>query len=132
MKWINLFGAPVGRSGKNSDLMNNNPTEASDWKGRMLVEYFCIEHKYPEFKVQDIADDFDRDLFESTTAPNDYFVIFEFGSGLLLPSEQKYKLRLQIAEMKWTSDSANVQKANFNRWSFRDQANFQMPYKEAK
>jgi hypothetical protein len=50
-KWINLYGAPTGRSGSNTNRMNKNPDEASNWKGRIVVEYWCIDHKFPEYKV---------------------------------------------------------------------------------
>lgn len=36
-RWLNLYGAPVGYSGANTDKMNNNPEFASTWKGRLLV-----------------------------------------------------------------------------------------------
>jgi len=35
--WINIYGAPVGYSGENTNKMNNNPEYASTWKGRVLV-----------------------------------------------------------------------------------------------
>lgn len=50
-KWINLYGAPIDRSGSVTDEMNKNPDVASNWKGRIVVEYWCIDHKYPEFKI---------------------------------------------------------------------------------
>ena len=52
MKWINLYGAPVGRSGSNTDKMNNNPECASTWKGRILVEYHCEDFKYPVYAAR--------------------------------------------------------------------------------
>ena len=44
-KWINLYGAPVGRSGTNTNKMNEHPESASTWKGRILVEYWCEDYK---------------------------------------------------------------------------------------
>jgi len=35
--WINVYGAPLGYSGENTQKMNNNPELASTWKGRVLV-----------------------------------------------------------------------------------------------
>lgn len=35
--WKNVYGAPVGCSGKITDKMNLNPELASFWKGRILV-----------------------------------------------------------------------------------------------
>lgn len=65
-KWINLYGAPTGRSGSNTHLMNTNPEEASNWKGRICIEYWCVDHKYPEFKVQPVPADFDSRMYERT------------------------------------------------------------------
>jgi hypothetical protein len=49
--WINLYGAPVGYSGKNCDRMNNHPEYASTWKGRILVQYFAEDTKNPVMKI---------------------------------------------------------------------------------
>lgn len=37
LTWKNLYGAPVGKSGANTNLMNENPEMASTWKGRLLM-----------------------------------------------------------------------------------------------
>lgn len=39
--WKNIYGAPVGVSGKNTNLMNKNPELASTWKGRVLLQHEC-------------------------------------------------------------------------------------------
>lgn len=49
--WINIYGSPVGFSGKNCDKMNNNPEFASAWKGRVLVHYMAEDVKNPELKI---------------------------------------------------------------------------------
>jgi hypothetical protein len=35
--WKNIYGAPLNKSGANTDLMNANPESASNWKGRILM-----------------------------------------------------------------------------------------------
>jgi hypothetical protein len=35
--WRNVYGAPLDKSGPNTDLMNSNPEAASTWKGRILI-----------------------------------------------------------------------------------------------
>jgi hypothetical protein len=40
--WKNIYGAPVGCSGSNTDMMNANPEMASTWKGRVLIQV-CAE-----------------------------------------------------------------------------------------
>lgn len=39
--WKNIYGAPTGVSGKNTNLMNRNPELASTWKGRVLMQCEC-------------------------------------------------------------------------------------------
>ena len=56
MKWLNFYGPPRGTSGKHTDKMRRDPTYASHWAGRVLCEYFCIDNKYPTFKVRKIKD----------------------------------------------------------------------------
>jgi hypothetical protein len=36
--------------------MRRDELKASKWAGRMLVEYFCMESKYPVYKVKTIKD----------------------------------------------------------------------------
>jgi hypothetical protein len=35
--WKNIYGAPLDKSGENTDKMNANPELASTWKGRILM-----------------------------------------------------------------------------------------------
>lgn len=50
--WKNIYGAPMGVSGKNSDLMNANPEIASLWKGRILMQCLAEETEKPLLLVQ--------------------------------------------------------------------------------
>ena len=36
--WKNVYGAPLDKTGANTDLMNSNPEAASTWKGRILMQ----------------------------------------------------------------------------------------------
>ena len=59
LKWINMYGARTVQGGINSDAaneMNKNPQIASSWKGRILIEYFVEDSKYPLSKVYNIKD----------------------------------------------------------------------------
>ena len=56
-KWINLYGspkAPKAFSGKNADKMNADPSAASAYLGRVLVEYFVVDSKHPILKKMSI------------------------------------------------------------------------------
>jgi len=63
MKWVNLFGCNPADSGsfgarkKAADSQNENPDEATTFKGRVLVEYFSVDCKHPEMKIRDIKKD---------------------------------------------------------------------------
>ena len=50
--WKNIYGAPMGVSGKNSDRMNANPEVASFWKGRILMQCIAEETEKPLLLVQ--------------------------------------------------------------------------------
>lgn len=45
LTWTNLYGSPLGVSGKNTDRMNENPELASTWKGRLLMHISCVDIK---------------------------------------------------------------------------------------
>ena len=45
--WKNVYGAPIGKSGENTDLMNTNPEVASTWKGRILMQVIAEKTEKP-------------------------------------------------------------------------------------
>ena len=54
--WHNLYGAPIGYSGKTCDLMNDNPEVGSAWKGRILMQIESVDSKHPERKEAVLED----------------------------------------------------------------------------
>jgi hypothetical protein len=54
-KWVNIYGAPIGRSGATCTKMNNNPELASTWRGRILIQYYAEPTKNPVMKIQPIS-----------------------------------------------------------------------------
>jgi hypothetical protein len=56
--WKNLYGSPLGCSGDNTNLMNDNPEMASTWKGRTLMHLTAYDIKNPEMKVAPLDMDF--------------------------------------------------------------------------
>lgn len=92
-----------------------------------------MDHKYPEFKVKNIPPDIDTRLYEKVITPNRYFMIGEFGSGLCLPTGEKYRLKFALAEMNWESNKPKNNKQDFCRWDERFAGeNFEAPYSEGK
>jgi len=45
--WKNIYGAPMGVSGKHATYMNNNPEAASLWKGRILMQVYAEKTEKP-------------------------------------------------------------------------------------
>jgi hypothetical protein len=39
--WKNIYGSPLGCSGANTNMMNDNNELASNWKGRILMHISC-------------------------------------------------------------------------------------------
>jgi hypothetical protein len=49
--WKNIYGAPLGKSGSNTDKMNSNPDLGSTWKGRILMQITAEKTEAPLVKV---------------------------------------------------------------------------------
>jgi len=56
MRWVNLYGCNPEYSGKHAEEQNKYPLEATTFKGRVLVEYWCIDDEHPVMKVRDIEE----------------------------------------------------------------------------
>jgi len=49
LRWVNIYGAPTGLvEGPNMKKMNDNPEQASRWKGRLLLHVQVSDSKSPE------------------------------------------------------------------------------------
>lgn len=56
-RWVNLYGCNADYSGAEADKQNQHIDEATTFKGRVLVEYWTIDHKHPVMKIRDIKED---------------------------------------------------------------------------
>ena len=56
--WRNIYGSPLGVSGKSTDAMNESPEIASTWKGRCLMHLSAFDTKSPELKVVPLDNNF--------------------------------------------------------------------------
>lgn len=54
LEWFNLYGANTSGSGDNVTIQNEQIEHSTTFKGRVLIEYSCIDMESPVFKVQDI------------------------------------------------------------------------------
>lgn len=55
-KWVNFYGAHAEYSGRHATRMNENPSDAAAWKGRMMIQAWAEDVKYPIFKIIDLKD----------------------------------------------------------------------------
>ena len=111
--------------------MNEFPESASTWKGRILMHVEAFDTKNPEMKVIPLDQDFKIQCQKmGAFEQNEYELIAEFCTGICLPKEKKYKIRIQINDFQIDSAAAIEQKGNYNRWSNRTAVTlFKGPYK---
>ena len=55
--WKNVYGAPVGYKGENTNKMNENPDLASTWKGRVLMQIVAEKTEKPMFIKQSLPEE---------------------------------------------------------------------------
>lgn len=55
--WKNVYGAPLDKTNKAAENMNENPELGSFWKGRILMQVFAIKTEKPVYKVQQIPEE---------------------------------------------------------------------------
>ena len=97
MKWVNFYGAHNGYSGPNANKMNAVPSEAAAYKGRLLVEWWAEDVKFPIMKTRNISEPthIERSIRVFETL-RDYSLWVEFGQGICLPSSTKYTLKFVL------------------------------------
>lgn len=98
-KWMNLYGAHNNYRGSTSTKMNLDPAEAAAWKGRLLVQWFTEDIKYPIMKIRNIIDKSAKEDVKLAMQEKDYSLWVEFGEGICLPEAKKYTLRLVIGSI---------------------------------
>lgn len=105
--WKNVYGAPLGKSGANTDLMNSNPEGASTWKGRILMQVTAEKTEKPVCIRKPLVEA-DMTAAKKYMEPIEYEIIAEVGQGLALPEASKYKVMIKIAELELTTDSPKI------------------------
>ena len=69
IEWINLYGGPVGYSNAVYNYMNENSDAASHWAGRVLVEYWSHDNKFPRLKKIKLNEKDCRENIEQVMKP---------------------------------------------------------------
>ena len=130
--WKNIYGAPLDKSGANTEMMNSNPEVASTWKGRILMKVEAKKTDRPVCKAQEIDEEGDDiDEADPYLENRDYEIIAEVGQGIALPSDSKYRVMIKIAEHELVTPDPVLQKGCYNRWLHRfSQQTLSMPYKD--
>lgn len=76
VKWINLYGGPSDYNSSNvSQFMNRNPEKGSEWKGRIMVEYYSMKTEYPKAKMINLKEDIIKEQLKTSMAEKEYMVI---------------------------------------------------------
>jgi hypothetical protein len=119
--WHNLYGAPIGYSGKTCDLMNDNPEVGSAWKGRILMQIESVDSKHPERKEAVLEDTIKQQAISlGFFQEKEYEVIGEIGMGICLPSNSKqYKIKIKIGDFELITENPKEYKQGYCRWSER-------------
>ena len=47
--WKNVYGAPLDKSNKAAENMNENPELGSTWKGRILMQVYAVKTEKPVY-----------------------------------------------------------------------------------
>ena len=102
--------------------MNKNPDRGSEWKGRIMVEYFSEDSKYPKAKLINLKHDLYKEKLKISMQEKKYFIIGQISSGLALPDENikknNYKIKVCIGKRSWESAEPKHDEANYARWDF--------------
>jgi hypothetical protein len=76
--------------------MNNFPNEASNWKGRVLINIDICETEKPIAKVCHIEPEMVREA-EAYMGNKNFAIIAEVGQGIVLPKKnKKYSVKLIV------------------------------------
>lgn len=110
LKWINLYGGPNDFAGATQRWMNRNPDKGSEWKGRIMVEYFAEDAKYPKARKASLNKEKAEAKLKESMKLKKYGVIGQISSGIALPDEdtkdKKYQIRVSIGKRKWETGEA--------------------------
>lgn len=99
--------------------MNNQPTLATKWKGRVLV---CIEHEDVE-RPQASCVQTPKEIIEGATEllkPKAYTIMAEVGSCIVTPEDcGEYSMQFRIANEEINIEKKPLVGFNYNRWNYR-------------
>jgi len=129
--WKNVYGAPLDKSNKTAEMMNENPELGSLWKGRILMQVFALKTEHPVYKVEQIPEEVVIEA-QQYTVDRTYRFMTQINCAMALPEEDtKYEIVMSIADKEITTGEAVYCKGSYNRFNFRtkpEEAEFHGPY----
>lgn len=129
--WKNVYGAPLDKTNKAAQNMNENPELGSLWKGRILMQIFAVKTEKPVYKVQAL-NEADCEYSRQFMDQRKFRFMVQVNSALALPKEDtKYEIGVRIADKEITTGEAVFNKGSYNRFNYRtdvDTATFEGPY----
>jgi len=129
--WKNVYGAPLDKSNKAAEQMNENPELGSFWKGRILMQVFAVKTDKPVYKVEQIPEE-ECEKARKYLTPRKFRFMAQVNSAIALPKDDtKYEIMIRVAEHEINCGDAVFNKGSYNRYNFRtkpDDAIFEAPY----
>lgn len=99
MKWINMYGSTPGQNNKYSKIMNRDSKQASTWTGRILIEFYSKDVKYPKLMINRSFDP-NYGLIQNYLSTKKYKIYCEFRRVACLQDDETYNLEIVIADYK--------------------------------
>ena len=113
-----MYGAPLGKSNKAAEQMNENPELGSAWKGRILMQVFAVKTDKPVFKIEPIPEEAVQKA-EKYKVYRTFRFMTQINSAIALPKEdKKYKIAVQIADKIIDTGEPKFVKGSYNRFNF--------------
>lgn len=133
--WKQVYGSPLGVSGKMTDTMNQNPEVASLWKGRILMQ--CTHEKTQKPKLMKKKLPADEINAARKYLDNRQFAARVFiGQIMNTPfKDTAYQVEVRIADKAFVSKECPNPKKKYNRINQivdEKEGEFMMPYLSLK
>lgn len=117
--WKNVYGAPLDKTNKAAESMNENPELGSLWKGRILMQVYAIKTERPVYKLEQIPEE-DIEAVQEYKQNRTFRFMTQINSAIALPSENtKYQVVVRIADKEISTGDAVFNKGSYNRFNYR-------------
>lgn len=130
--WKNIYGSPLGHSGKCTDRMNHDPALGSLWKGRILMQCIAEKTDKPLLQVRDI-DPEEVEKAEPCLEARQFDLRCAVVAAISLPEPTLYSIEVRVGERSWVTkeEAYCIDGASYNRWNeviSKDDSEYRAPY----